>query len=224
MSESNGAAFTGTVELGESVLTQTEAVIAENTALRQANASLTAQVEELTKRNREHHARAHELNVRNTELVGALNRKSLVVRFKKLDPRAIMPRYQSDGAAGLDLHAIEDGELHEGKSMLVPTGIGIELPEGWEATVRPRSGLAGKGIVPAFGTIDSDYRGPIGVRLFNFWSADGKHDVYFPPFSWKAGDRIGQLVISPVARATLVEADELSETARGGAGFGSTGK
>ena len=132
------------------------------------------------------------------------------------------PAYASAGAAGLDLHAaLAPGQklvLEPGARDLVPTGIALSLPNGYEAQVRPRSGLAyefGVSVLNAPGTIDSDYRGEIKALLVNF----GAH-----PFEIVRGMRIAQLVIAPVARVTLVESDgDLDPTSRGGGGFGSTG-
>jgi dUTP pyrophosphatase len=131
------------------------------------------------------------------------------------------PAYASPGAAGLDLYAaLPAGQklvLEPGARELIPTGIEIALPEGYEAQVRPRSGLAvrhGVTILNAPGTIDSDYRGEVKALLINHGAQ---------PFDITRGMRIAQLVISPVARATLVETDDLDETARGAGGFGSTG-
>lgn len=131
------------------------------------------------------------------------------------------PAYASDGAAGLDLYAaLPAGQtlvLEPGARDLIPTAIQIALPAGFEAQVRPRSGLAvthGVTVLNAPGTIDSDYRGEVKVLLVNHGGQ---------PFEITRGMRIAQLVIAPVARATLVEADELDETARGAGGFGSTG-
>jgi dUTP pyrophosphatase len=133
-----------------------------------------------------------------------------------------LPDYASAGAAGLDLHAaLAPGQklvLEPGARDLVPTGFSLALPEGYEAQVRPRSGLAlefGVGVLNAPGTIDSDYRGEIKVLLVNF----GAH-----PFEILRGMRIAQLVVAPVARVALIETDgELAATARGAGGFGSTG-
>ena len=135
------------------------------------------------------------------------------VRFVKTDPRAVVPAYATDGSVGLDLVAVEVTPRPYGAD--VRTGIAVELPEGYEAQVRPRSGLARRGWATVLGTIDSDYRGEIGVTL---WRAEGAGDMPQP------GDRVAQLVIAPVVRARLVEAAELSETARGEGGFGSTGR
>lgn len=131
-----------------------------------------------------------------------------------------LPSPASPGSAGFDLRAAIDGEvvLCPGERMLVPTGIVVEIPPGWEGQVRPRSGLAlrhGLGIVNAPGTIDSDYRGEVGVILINLGET---------PFSFKRGDRIAQLVFSPVQRVEWEEAEELGESGRGDGGFGSTGR
>ena len=129
------------------------------------------------------------------------------------------PAYQSQMAAGLDLvAAVEDAvELAPGARSLVPTGIAMALPPGFEGQVRPRSGLAAKNGVTVLntpGTIDADYRGEVKVILINLGS-----DL----FIIERGLRIAQLVIAPVIQATIVEVDSLSGTARGAGGFGSTG-
>ena len=141
------------------------------------------------------------------------------LNFKKLTKSAITPAYATAGASGLDLHA--DVHLrtvvHPGCRFLIPTGIAVELPEGFEAQVRPRSGLAlkkGITVLNAPGTVDSDYRAGIGVILFN--ASDVAFDVM-------PGDRIAQLVIAPVMRVRLEEVAELSDTVRGEGGYGSTG-
>ena len=131
-----------------------------------------------------------------------------------------LPGYASDGAAGLDLLAAvaEPMELAPGARKLIPTGITIALPAGYEAQVRPRSGLAlkhGVSLLNSPGTIDADYRGEIGVILINHGEA---------PFAIARGDRIAQLVIAPVTRLAWAESDRLPESARGPRGFGSTGK
>jgi dUTP pyrophosphatase len=132
-----------------------------------------------------------------------------------------LPSYQSDGAAGLDLAAAVAADakivIEPGARHLVPTGISLQLPLGYEAQVRPRSGLArdkGVTVLNAPGTIDADYRGEICVLLINLGSE---------PFEIVRGARIAQLVIAPVVRAVLVAASELETTARGAGGFGSTG-
>jgi dUTP pyrophosphatase len=131
-----------------------------------------------------------------------------------------LPRYASAGAAGLDLPAAVEGErvLAPGERALIPTGFRIELPPGYEAQVRPRSGLAlrhGVVLPNAPGTIDSDYRGELRVILWNTGPE---------PFRLRRGDRVAQLVVAPVARAALVPVEALAATARGEGGFGHTGR
>jgi len=136
-----------------------------------------------------------------------------------------LPTHASPGSAGFDLRAALGGVdgaggevvLRPGERLLVPTGLVLEIPPGWEGQVRPRSGLAlrhGVGVVNAPGTIDSDYRGEVGVILINLGEA---------PFTLKRGDRIAQLVISRVETVEWEEADLLESSGRGGGGFGSTG-
>lgn len=128
-----------------------------------------------------------------------------------------LPSYATEGASGLDLRADEAMTLEPGEWKLVPTGIAMEIPQGWEGQIRPRSGLAlrhGISMVNAPGTIDSDYRGEIGVILINH----GKE-----PFTIARGERIAQLVLARFERAELVEWATLSTTERGGGGFGHTG-
>ena len=134
-----------------------------------------------------------------------------------LEPGTDLPSYASGGAAGMDLRAAEDVELGPMERKLVPTGVRMAIPEGYEAQVRPRSGLAvkhGVSIVNSPGTIDSDYRGQIQIILINL----GQDVVRF-----NRGERIAQLVVAPVARARLVVVTSLEESARGEGGFGSTG-
>ncbi|MEW4461153.1 MULTISPECIES: dUTP diphosphatase [Roseibium] len=131
-----------------------------------------------------------------------------------------LPAYQSVLAAGLDLLAAVDGKitLAPGARALVPTGLAMALPAGFEAQVRPRSGLAAKHGVTVLntpGTIDADYRGEVKVILINLGDA---------PFEISRGDRIAQMVIAPVLQADIVEVEVLSETERGSGGFGSTGR
>ncbi len=130
-----------------------------------------------------------------------------------------LPRYESDLAAGMDLLAAIDQpiELLPGDRQIVPTGIAIALPAGFEAQVRPRSGLAAKkgiSVLNAPGTIDADYRGEVGVILINLGSE---------AVTLNRGDRIAQMVIAPVVQAAWVEVDDLPATERGAGGFGSTG-
>ena len=132
-----------------------------------------------------------------------------------------LPAYASNGAAGLDLRAAtpeaETIEIKPGERHVVPTGIAIALPPGYEAQVRPRSGLARRHGVTCLnspGTVDSDYRGEIAVILVNLGQE---------PFAISRGDRIAQLVVAPVARARWRPVEHLDETARGSGGFGSSG-
>jgi len=138
----------------------------------------------------------------------------------RVRPDAQLPKYMSDGAAGMDLAASLDTEvtIAPGQRALVGTGLAIALPRGFEAQVRPRSGLAAKHgvtVLNAPGTIDEDYRGEIKVILINHGDE---------PFVVKSGERIAQMVIAPVARVTLVEADSLDGSTRGAGGFGHTGR
>lgn len=133
-----------------------------------------------------------------------------------------LPAYQSEGAAGLDLVAAVPPEsaltICAGARAMVPTGLILELPPGFEAQVRPRSGLAyrhGVTVLNSPGTIDSDYRGEVQVLLINHGDE---------PFTVKRGERIAQLVVAPVTRAALIEARSASATGRGAGGFGSTGR
>ena len=133
-----------------------------------------------------------------------------------------LPSYETAGAAGMDIRAAVDAEgaltLSPGTRALVPTGLVVEIPAGFEAQIRPRSGLAFKHGITCLntpGTIDSDYRGEVGVILINLGQE---------PFVIKRGDRIAQMVIAAVAQATVVEVETLDDTARGAGGFGSTGR
>jgi dUTP pyrophosphatase len=137
-----------------------------------------------------------------------------------LENGARMPAYQTPGAAGADLHARLEAPvcLQPGERFLVPTGIRMQLPAGFEAQVRPRSGLAVKYGITCLnspGTIDSDYRGELKVLLVNLGSES---------FDIKDGERIAQLVVAPVVTATFMPEKQLPETSRGDAGFGSTGR
>ena len=149
-----------------------------------------------------------------------MSKKALTVKCRRLSRLAHLPAYATAHAAGMDLHAALAGRvmLKPGEIKLVPTGLALEIPQGFEGQVRPRSGLAlkhGISIVNAPGTIDADYRGEVGVILINL----GKQE-----FSIEPGDRIAQLVIAPVARARVREVLTLKATARGAGGFGHTGK
>jgi dUTP pyrophosphatase len=142
------------------------------------------------------------------------------VQLLRLRPEAIVPRYQTSGAAGLDLHACLDQPMTIGAGAVaaVPTGLAMAIPPGFEGQVRPRSGLAAKHAVTvanAPGTVDSDYRGPVMVLLVNL----GRE-----AFTIGHGERIAQLVIAPVVQAELEVVDKLDDTERGSGGFGSTGR
>jgi dUTP pyrophosphatase len=145
-----------------------------------------------------------------------------VVRDADFDPEIALPFYETDGAAGADIRAnFEDRagiDIPSGGRALIPTGLRFEIPRGFEVQVRPRSGLAlkhGITLVNSPGTIDSDYRGLVGVIVLNT-GAD--------PFEVTHGMRIAQVVVAPVVQATFVQSDTLDDTARGTGGFGSTGR
>jgi len=130
-----------------------------------------------------------------------------------------VPQYQTEHAAGVDLYAAVDQDLiiGPGQWKLVPTGIAVAIPEGYEGQVRPRSGLSlkhGIGMLNGPGTIDADYRGEIGIILFNFSDR---------PFPVRRGDRIAQLVFAKLTKAEFRKVDALTGTARGSGGFGHTG-
>lgn len=138
----------------------------------------------------------------------------------KLNENVIVPSYQTEGAAGMDLCAFLDNPvtLKSLERKLIPTGIKIELPSGYEAQVRPRSGMSikhGITLVNCVGTIDEDYRGEVCVPVINLSKED---------FTINNGDRIAQMVISPVTKAEINIVQKLSDTKRGEGGFGSTGK
>jgi len=134
----------------------------------------------------------------------------------KLDDGAVMPQKATEGSSGYDLVAIEHVGVNPGGCVKVRTGIRLEIPEGWEGQIRSRSGLARYGVVAANspGTIDSDYRGEVCVLLRNH----GSSLCQIAP-----GNRIAQIVFQRVPYTELIETDELTETSRGGGGFGSTG-
>ena len=142
------------------------------------------------------------------------------VLIKKLDPTVELPAYKTDGASGMDLMALvkEPINLKPNSSCLVPTGLAVAFSSDFEIQIRPRSGLAAKNSISVLntpGTIDSDYRGEIKVILFNH----GKSD-----FLINNKDRIAQMILTPVIKMDLEEANELPETVRGKGGFGSRGK
>lgn len=142
------------------------------------------------------------------------------IRVKKLHPNAILPTYGTEEAAGADLYACLDASvtIEPGKTGWIGTGIAMEVPKGCAGLIYARSGMAcKKGLAPAnkVGVIDSDYRGPITVVLFNHGSE---------PVTVTHGERIAQMVITPVITPAYVQTDDLSDTDRGQGGFGSTGK
>tara|TARA_B100000287_G_scaffold334293_1_gene319563 strand:- start:180 stop:617 length:438 start_codon:yes stop_codon:yes gene_type:complete len=142
------------------------------------------------------------------------------VLFKRLNPKAQIPKYKTDGSSGLDLMALIENpiKIKPQESILIPTGISIALPQDTEIQIRPRSGLAAKSSISVLntpGTIDSDYRGEIKVILFNH----GKEE-----FVINNNDRIAQMVLVPILKIEFEEVDNLPETIRGSGGFGSTGK
>ncbi|MBV7408592.1 dUTP diphosphatase [Maritimibacter sp. DP1N21-5] len=149
----------------------------------------------------------------------------LVVREDWADPEIALPSYETTGAAGADLRAnLPSGDRASGITLaplerrIIPTGLRVAIPEGFEMQIRPRSGLAFKhGITlpNTPGTIDSDYRGPLGVLLVNIGTE---------PYTLHHGDRIAQAVIAPVVQASFAIAESLDDTARGHGGFGSTGR
>lgn len=138
------------------------------------------------------------------------------LRVQRLRPGARLPERATPGATGFDLYACLDGELEVGQEPVkVPTGIAIEAPPGYDLQIRPRSGLSAKGVQATIGTIDSDYRGELLVTLYVL--------PYRGPHTVRPGDRIAQLVIGRTADVALEEAGELSASARGAGGHGSTG-
>ena len=146
-----------------------------------------------------------------------------IVKFRWLDPALVpdlqLPRYETAGSSGMDVEAFLDSSLSldSGEMSLIPTGFAVQLPEGYELQVRPRSGLAvkhGITLINSPGTIDSDYRGEIKIGLINL----GKKE-----YTVQRGDRIAQLVLAPVSRAKIMIVDELEKTERNTGGFGHTG-
>jgi dUTP pyrophosphatase len=144
--------------------------------------------------------------------------KPMKLKFKKLRPDAITPTRGSAKASGLDLYAIEDYTIPFGKTVRVEVGIAFGIPEGYEIQVRPRSGLSLKTdlrVANTPGTVDADYTGDCSVIL---------HNTGGRTYEVKRGDRVGQAVLCPVVIPELEEVEELSSTARGASGFGSTGR
>jgi dUTP pyrophosphatase len=149
----------------------------------------------------------------------ALDKVKIKVKRMSVFNDIALPEYESEGSSGMDLRALVDDEiiLEPGEIRLISTGLAISVPCGYEAQIRPRSGLAlkhGIGMVNSPGTIDSDYRGEIGIIVINW----GKE-----PFVVKRGDRIAQMVISKVYKAEMVDVEDLDLTQRGEGGFGHSG-
>ena len=141
----------------------------------------------------------------------------MTLGFKRIHPDATLPAYAHASDAGMDVRSVEDLAIPAGRRALVHTGLVMELPLGYEAQVRPRSGLAlkhGITVLNTPGTIDAGYRGEVGVILANFGDAD---------FAVKKGDKIAQIVIAPVTQPEIVEVADVNATDRGAGGFGSTG-
>ena len=139
------------------------------------------------------------------------------VKFKKLNEEAIIPEFKTAGSAGMDITSIEDVTLNPGQFKIVKTGLACAIEEGYEVQIRPRSGMAckyGITVINTPGTIDSDYRGEIGVGLINLSQE---------PFNVEKGMRIAQLVVNKVEQPQIEVVEELDETERGAGGFGSTG-
>ena len=148
-----------------------------------------------------------------------MERVKIHIKRLRKDPLVALPQYMTEGSSGMDLFACLQTEvtLQPGERRLIPTGVSVAIPEGFEGQVRPRSGLAirnGIGLINAPGTIDADYRGEIAALLINFGNE---------PFTVRNGDRIAQMIISRVFRATWEEVEDLPPTQRQGGGFGHTG-
>lgn len=139
-----------------------------------------------------------------------------IVRFKRFHPRAVCPEYARPGDSGADMRAVESVRLRPFEPAKVRLGIGVELPPGYEAQLRPRSSLNLQGVYGAFGTIDQGFRGEICAVLTLLNRGYQDYEIHI-------GDKVAQLVIAPVARASFVEG-ELSDSDRGAGGFGSTGR
>jgi dUTP pyrophosphatase len=145
----------------------------------------------------------------------------IAIKFKRLEENRDLPLpgYESEDSSGMDIRAAvkEELTLNPGEIRLIPTGLAVAIPQGYEGQVRPRSGLAlehGIGMVNSPGTIDSDYRGEIGIIVINWGHR---------PFKIKRGDRIAQIIIARAYQADITEVDDLDSTQRGGGGFGHSG-
>jgi dUTP pyrophosphatase len=168
---------------------------------------------------------------------------NLRVKIKRLHDAAVIPKYAREGDAGFDLVACQDVVIEPGATVIIPTGLAFELPPRYELQVRPRSGITVKSkLRVALGTVDSGFRGEVGVIVDNIWrkyegkftkkyiKLDGMPEPVAGGYSCskgtyiiRKGDRIAQAVIAPVEQAHFVEVDELGETSRGSNGFGSSG-
>ena len=141
------------------------------------------------------------------------------ILIKRLSKQVSLPKYETSGSSGMDLAAYIDSNINidPGRTAIIPTGLALSIPKGFEVQIRPRSGLAAKqkiSVLNTPGTIDADYRGEIKVILINLGPK---------PFKVEKGLRIAQMVVCPIVQAQLEEVDDLSETERGKGGFGSTG-
>ena len=141
------------------------------------------------------------------------------ILIKRLSKEVSLPKYETNGSSGMDLAANINAniDIDPGKTAIIPTGLALSIPKGFEVQIRPRSGLAAKqkiSVLNTPGTIDADYRGEIKVILINLGQE---------PFKIEKGSRIAQMVVCPVIQAQLKEVDDLNETERGKGGFGSTG-
>jgi len=143
---------------------------------------------------------------------------NIKIQVKRLKDNTTLPAYMTEGSSGLDLYSAEEKVIPPGKWEVISTGIAVEIPYGYEGEIRSRSGIAkdhGVFVLNSPGTVDSDYRGEVRVILMNLGDKS---------FKINTGDRIAQLVISPVVQVEVMEVDELSDTGRNAGGFGHTGR
>lgn len=143
----------------------------------------------------------------------------LRVRIKLLSPVAKAPQKSHDGDAGWDLFASEEATIPPGGTMIIKTGVAMEIPQGWYGQIKSRSGLGAKGLIVTAGVVDSSYRGEVGVVAVNGNSAPDS-----PGFTFRPGDKVAQMVFLPVPQVTIELAEDLSASTRGQNGFGSTGR
>ena len=142
---------------------------------------------------------------------------SIEIKVKKINPDAIIPKYAHERDAGFDLYSVENYEINFRERVLVKTGLQVEIPRGYEMQIRPKSGLAlksGISVLNTPGTVDSGYRGEIGVILINHGS-----EIY----AVKKGEKVAQVILNKIEKVLIVETENLSESSRGEGGFGSTG-